>query len=330
MRLASTIALLFGLFATLSWALGLSARALGDRLPGVLSRSPALRAALALSPVGVSLATTLSLVVPALLAGSCHCAAHESHHPHLCLAHPSVPLVVGIAATLIAMTWVVLALPRIAALGRDLVATRTWAVRRLGGDHVVVSGARVELVSGLAGRVLTVGAWRPRVIADRALWARLSNDDRRAISLHEQAHVKRRDGLTLFVLRLSTTCLPRDVADALVGAWKTASELACDRFAATSTGDPCLVASALVACGRAQVSGADAPPQLAVGALDGDLERRVVALLEPAARVRSPVPLGNDIVRAGLGALFVALVLVAMLPGDATHHALETLLGRLF
>jgi Zn-dependent protease with chaperone function len=329
MSLASTIALLFALFAMLSWALGLSARALGDRLPGAVSRSPALRAALGLSPVGVSLAITLSLVVPALLAGSCHCTAHESHHPHLCLAHPGVPLAVGIAATLLSVTWIVLTAPRLASLVRDIAATRSWVARSLGGDHVMVVGARVEILSGLARRVLTVGALRPQIVADRALWARLSTDDRLAIVLHEKAHVKRRDGLTLLVLRLSTACLPSTVAESLVGAWRTASELACDRFAATTTRDPCLVAAALVACGRAQIESTTPIAQLSVGAVDADLERRVVALLASGASDGSPAPLGNDVFRACLGALAVGVAVAVALPGDAAHHTFETLLGWL-
>lgn len=59
----------------------------------------------------------------------------------------------------------------------------------------------------------------------------------------------------------------------------------------------------------------------------GDLERRVLDLL--GADHRDPERLlGNDALAAGIIALGACALIIAW-PGDAFHHAVETLIGQL-
>lgn len=229
-------------------------------------------------------------------------------------------------AMVLVAAWLASVGPRLLQLAREVVETVRCSRRWSRG--ALADNSNVLLVPGLGGNVMTLGILRPVVVADAAVWRELDHDTRRAIAFHERGHALRLDGLTLFCLRFASAWMPRQPARRLVAAWKTSAEMACDRFSAARSGDPCLVADALVQCGRLQAPARSPIPQFGLpAATSDDLELRVGALLAmttPPASTRT----GNDALRVGaalaaLGACFI------FAPGDATHHAVETLLGWL-
>jgi hypothetical protein len=119
------------------------------------------------------------------------------------------------------------------------------------------------------------------------------------VAHHEQGHAARRDPLTLLGLKLAAALFPIPGAGRLIGAWRQAAERACDGYAAARLGAPAGAA----------------------------LEQRVRALLDAGDTGRAPA-LRNDALAAALAALAGAIVSAAW-PGDAAHHAAETILGWL-
>jgi Zn-dependent protease with chaperone function len=157
----------------------------------------------------------------------------------------------------------------------------------------------------------------------------LDAKERLAVLHHEHAHVSRGDALTQACLRTVSAVLPWSISHGpWLRAWRSATEVICDRHAAMKVGDPTAVARALVSVERlrAEARVAQAPvPALGVAA-GSDLALRVHALLDerPAA---SP-PLTSDLRLIGVTLLVCAVLLVAW-PGSSLHHAAESVLGLL-
>lgn len=324
MSAAATLAFVVLVFVAVSWLSAYACAAVVSRLRG--HGSTRVHATLALAPIALGASVALAILAPDLTLASCHCAGHGTHHPHVCLAHPgsSWPM---IASLILVAGWLARATPPLARLARDAVQSARWSRRWTAAAHIDELGVRV--VPQLRGGVMTVGIFRPVVVASPSVWSGLSRAERAAIALHERAHALRRDGVTLLVLRFASALLPSAPSQRLVAAWKTSAELSCDRFAAVKTGDPCLVAEALVQCGRLQLSSHGPTPELALSATtnEGDLELRVKALLAMAPSAES-TDTGNDALRVGSISLLIGFAF-AFASGDATHHAVETLLGWL-
>jgi beta-lactamase regulating signal transducer with metallopeptidase domain len=203
-----------------------------------------------------------------------------------------------------------------------------WAMRHL--PAVQIEGISLRLADCPSQGAFTIGTLSPLIVCDRVLWRSLSEEARRAIAHHEQAHLARRDGLTLLALRLCMALFPMPAARRLLERWRTAAEHACDRYAAAKLGDPAAVAAALVAVEkiRAQNPQNTATLTPVLGMLSGgDLARRVLALLESDGAGDPEPLLANDTFAAAIVALG-ALLLTAAWPGDAFHHAIETLIGH--
>jgi len=298
----------------------------GDRLPVRFARSSSMRAALAVLPVALGAAVALSLVSPPSIFGGCHCATHP-HHLHLCFEHAtfSWSLAVGCALGAVGL---VMALRSIAVVLREAALTARWSARLRLTRTEHMAGGDVQVAAELGTRAVTVGLFRSKAIVGTALWSRLDADGRRAIAAHERAHVERRDPLTLLCLRLAACLMPREAGRRLVDGWRRAAEIACDRAAARWLGDPYVLASTLVACGRMQLG--ERSPTFGRGTLaaaDGDdLEVRVSCLLDGSRdnpRARST---RGDLLEVGLVMATVALGMTA-LGGSSAHHAVETILG---
>jgi beta-lactamase regulating signal transducer with metallopeptidase domain len=300
----------------LGWLAALLVHVSVARLEVRSSRWLAVAAAI---PAAVVLAAAYALLSPGL-GGACHCAAH-GHHPHLCVAHPTLTAAVA-GAAVAGLVWAGRALARATGIARDTWTAGRW-LRRLDGQVLVRRGARLRLVKDEAARAMTVGLLQPETIVTTSLWDQLDERERDAVALHEGAHVERRDGLTLWALHLGLAFLPATLAARLLDRWKTAAELACDRAAAAGLGDGAEVARAFVTCARLQHS---ALHPSALGVAASPLEARVRALLE-----QPPPPAeqtGSDLVwaAAAVGAFAAA---TAVLPGDALHHAVETVFASL-
>jgi Zn-dependent protease with chaperone function len=320
--------LLLGGFVLATWLLSVrlaapACLAIGARLSARLRHSSAAWAGLALLPIAVGTAVALSLISPASILGGCHCLSHP-HHLHLCFDHVGFSwlLVVAACGAVCGLA------PSFRALLRvldDARATARW-MRRVGGGLERAGG--FTITSELGANAATVGLFAPRIVVGRPLWSRLDASSRAAVIEHERAHASRRDPLTLACLQLATCFMSARSGRGLVERWRLAAELECDRIAAHRLGDPLLLATALVECGRAQAAPQAAPPFGMTAASAGDdLDLRVRYLVHgstvPAARSR-----GGDLWLVAV-ALAAAVLSATALGGASAHHAAETVLGWL-
>lgn len=314
-----------------AWAVGAAARLAARWTPSMRRRAPtALRAAIGFAPAILAALGCAALAFPNPFAG-CHCASHGLHHPHLCTTHPSFALPLVMPAACLLGGWLVITVPGVFRLVRDTIASARWArvVRCLPVDYV--DSVALRLADCGARSAFTIGARSPVIVFDRLLWRSLSEEERRAIAHHERGHIERRDGLTLLALRLCFALFPTPGSQRLLEAWRAAAEHACDRYAAARLGDPAAVAAALVSVEKIRARSQDesAIPAHALGALArGDLARRVLALVESDEDRETEPLLANDALAVAI-VVFGALLLTIVWPGDAVHHAIETLLGHL-
>lgn len=315
----------------LAWiaAAGLAALArLLRQQPLIGSRSSTrLRAATVLAPFILGMAVLLVVLLPSPLA-HCHCFVHADGHPHLCVRHPwlAVPLV-GFAAP-IAIAWLVFAMLRVSRVVHELAKAELWARKLRRTPAELIDGVEVRFADALGLGAFTVGLWKPLVVVDRNLWRRLDPVERLAVLHHEHAHAVRGDALTQACLLLISAMLPWPVQGPWLRAWRSATEVLCDRHAALELDDAPSVANALVSVERLRGE-ARLPHNLASAlgvAAGGDLALRVRALLDERSP-RSP-RLTSDLRPIGIALLFLAVLLVAW-PGGFLHHAAESVLGLL-
>ena len=318
LALAWTVAALLTMLARLSWR----ERSFDFR------PSTRLRAAATLAPGMLALVSLLVVLLPSPLA-QCHCFEHGEGHPHLCVRHPWLALpLVGFAAP-VAAAWLAFAVFRVAGVVRELVKAERWAKQLRLQAAELIDGVPVRFVSSLSLGAFTVGLWKPLVVVDRALWRQLDPVERLAVLHHESAHAARGDALTQACLRVLCAVLPWSVTrNPWLRAWRSATEVVCDRYAALRLNDATSVAKALVSVERLRAA-ARAPHDLAPAlgmAAGGDLSLRVRALLDEP--VSSALPLTSDLRPVGLLLIVFASLLVAW-PGGFLHHAAESLLGLL-
>lgn len=293
-------------------------------------RQAALQAAVIFAPALLAAIGCVALAFPDPFA-ACHCAVHDPHHPHLCAAHPGFALPLIAPSVILLGIWLAVMGPVVYRLARDTIASVRWAreLRRL--PVTWLDGVALRFTDCGVRSAFTAGALSPVIVFDRTLWRSLPEEARRAIAHHEQGHAQRRDGLTMLALRLCLALFPMPAGGRLLDAWRAAAEHACDRYAAAKLGDAGAVAAALVAVERIQARSSEqaAIPAPALGALAGsDLVRRVLALLESDGRHDTQRLLANDVLAAAI-VMAGALLLTIAWPGDAVHHAIETIIGHL-
>lgn len=299
------------------------------RLPAWRVPSTSLWAAVIFAPTILAALGCAALASPDPFAG-CHCTTHGQHHPHLCASHPGFALPLVAPALGLLGVWLSFVAPRVLRLGRDMIASVRWTrqVRRLPVERI--GGVAVRLADCGTRTAFTVGALSPVIVFDRSLWASLSDEARLAVSYHEQGHIRRRDGLTLLALRLCGALFPMPAGSRLLAAWRDDAESTCDLYAAERLGDAAAVAAALVTVerirGEASKDASIPATMLGIGT-GGDLERRVLALLNDGCRPAKPL-LGNDLLVTSIAALGAGALTIAW-PGDFVHHAIETFIGSL-
>ncbi|MDF3070360.1 MAG: peptidase BlaR1 [Polyangiaceae bacterium] len=324
----SVLIVAVALVLVLAWLVAGAFAAL-SRVARFLSRtgkmkSTVLAAALAMAPALLSVLGLVVILVPNPLR-ACHCMSHGPGHPHLCLVHPWLAAPVLPWAAPLLMTWLIFAGVRATLVLREIyLAERTASCLRQ-APSALVDGVAVKLIDGTGQAAFTIGLFNPVIVIERDVWAQLEPAARRAIVHHERAHASRHDGLTLACLRLIAAGLPWPSQGDWLGAWRAASEAACDRHAATQLQDATSVALALIAVERLRLQ--TTTPAISLAAAAGtQLETRVRALLSPAPR--QAMPLANDALALGIIALGVSLLVLAW-PGSSLHHAAESLLGEL-
>jgi Zn-dependent protease with chaperone function len=290
--------------------------------------STRLRALVALLPFLVGSIALVVVLLPSPLT-HCHCIDHGAGHPHVCVHHPWLALPLTSFAAPVAVLWLGFALLRVRGVVRDLLRGERWARRLRALPPALIDDVPVRFVDGIGLGAFTVGLWRPVVVMDRALWQHLEPRERLAVLHHEHAHAVRGDTLTQACLRLINAVLPWSMAHARwLSAWRSATELACDRHAALKVQDATSVAKALVSVERLRSNARslhELAPAVAMAA-GRDLAPRVRVLLGELPV--EPPPLSSDLRPIAVGLLAFALLLVAW-PGAALHHAAESLLGFL-
>lgn len=235
---------------------------------------------------------------------SCHCSESMPSWLHLCPIHPGDAALLALPATAVLLV---------------LVPGRVRALLTLAREPLGHGGGAQPVITVLEARVaLLVGWLRPSLVVDRELWKSLSEPDRQALVAHEQAHLERRDPMTLMVLRSLLVVAPARMAHEAARAWLGRAEQAADSEAARMLGDPLQVAAALVRCGR---MGRDA--SLALQWTGGSLEHRVHALLDRKTPAQPARPDAGLIDVAAL----VALAIVALAATPWIHHHVEHLIN---
>jgi Zn-dependent protease with chaperone function len=280
-----------------------------------------------MAPAIVAASVCSALVWPSLVQEACHCAAHGLHHPHLCLRHPDYAAAAVLPAGLIAAGWCVLATPQLVALVMDAWQTSRWARRVSNAPERVFDSIRFHLIDAPGLGACTTGLLRPRIAVDRALWRKLSNDERRAVLHHEEAHRRRRDPLTLFVLELcAALAIPTQVMK-LVRLWQADAETECDRHAADVTCSSDSVASALLVIAHYHQQTPLVRLPIRASAAGSELEGRVRTLLADIPSSR-PANLACDALAVALIG-FAASIVFCLGASDLIHHGAETVLGLL-
>lgn len=267
-------------------------------------------------PLAFGVATAVGVLVPAnpflWVTGACHCSSSDLIH--ICPFHPPDPWpLLPISLAVLAAVGV-RPLVRLGHLLRD--------VRRANDLAGLVSGNSLLVMADLsAPNAITVGWFRPRIIVDRSWWRGLGSFERQVVLAHEQAHLRRRDPLTLMVLRVLLAFAPAETGRALLSRWEDLSETLADRHAGHAVGDPLAVAEILVRQYRSRHS----LPAFVAPFGGGRLECRVRALL---AEPSGAIPLDPDLDGAAL--VGVSAVLVLVLAGAPyVHAAVEAVLNHL-
>jgi Zn-dependent protease with chaperone function len=152
-----------------------------------------------------------------------------------------------------------------------------------GSETKAFRGASITVVSAPAPVAYTAGLLRPLIVVSTGFLSDIPAAERAAVLAHERAHVRGSHPVLLFVGRSVERAFgfipPVQEAAALL---LTGLELAADDAAVRSTGDPLVVARALVRMGSVVVG-----PAAALSAAGGDLSLRGRRLLR-VGQERSP------------------------------------------
>ncbi len=268
--------------------------------------------AAAIVPVIIGVIAVGALVVQSMV-GVDHCQVHD-HHAHLCFTH---------GAQWIERSWVVVVLA---------VATATFVGRAAIMGATYLRGARsiraLYKLSRAHGDVRLVESDRAfcfvarrGVFVSSRVWSLLPAGERDALVAHEHAHVQHGDLAKRVVLEALLLFAAPLIGERIRTAWMRASERLCDAHAASVTGDPEVVARAMVSMCRI---GATQPALgFAFTPTVDELAARIQTLLDGG-------PLGERaaVVLARVGfAACILLAVVGVAAAEPIHHAFETLLG---
>jgi len=207
----------------------------------------------------MALAIMLPLVIRTLGGLFSHGHAHGADVLHQFAAFPEALsnrwlwLSISLLSVIVLWAW----LPPLRAWLR--VRLRLRRLRSVGGAQEPRDSELSELTGDYHGEVLLVpGAWaglagliKPVLLLGRDLTTSLNRVELRGVIAHEEAHRRRRDPLKRFLLLLLGRLIPL-LGPRLLKRWQGLTELLCDGHAGQTTGEPLLVASALLKTHRLQ------------------------------------------------------------------------------
>jgi Peptidase family M48 len=273
---------------------------LGRAAPGLARRLPPPTAARLLAGAAVlaAAATLVSLaVLAATLVGRLPAvAAVERWSPQRLAAADPVPNPLAAFAVLVLCLAALNAVRVVVARTRALLAARS----ALGGLPAGAGGL-VVVDDGIEAVAVPVAGGR--IVVSRALLSALPAVERRALLLHERAHLAHRHHLYRLAADLAGALDPLQLR--VRGAVGYATERWADEAAAAGVGDRAAVARVLARSGLRRASSRPWAA-VALGAGGTRVVARVQALLEPAPRQRP-------------GLLLAAAALVALAVGSALH-----------
>jgi hypothetical protein len=294
---------------------------LGVLAPGLARRLPPATATrlLTAGALVAAAATCVSLgLLVATLAGQLPAAAALAgvRGGALAASDPVPAPVAGLAAA-VSCVLLINAGRTVAARTRALLGARALC-RDVGGEP-----GRLVVVDGDIDAV-AVPSGGGRILASRARLAALPAVERRALLMHESAHLEHRHHLYRLATDLAVAVDPLQLR--VRGAVRYATERWADEAAAAAVGDRAVVARVLAREGlRAAASGGRPRwAAVAMGSGGSPVVPRVRALLEPAPRQRP----GLVLAASGLVAVAVIAALHAQADGDAwfdraTHSGAE-------
>lgn len=190
---------------------------------------------------------------------------------------------------------------------------------RAGQPRWILAGRHPVYVLPLdRAQAYSVGCWRSQVVVSQAMIEMLDHDERAAVLLHEEGHLKGRHHLILMLARAAARALwPLPAVPGLLTLIEQAIEEAADEYAARGIGNSAVVAGGVAKAALAELGG---PAGVLPAGGGPDVPARIRRLLNP-----SEVPswmtyacLAGVLVLLGVFAVTQAIAGLALVA--AAHH----------
>lgn len=315
-----TYVLLSTLIISVLW--GAAAAYLYPKLrSGILALHPARRARIlwgwSVAPLAMGLCLTFLLLIPyspLSFSHGNHCSDHQNNGPHLSQIHLPLPEGASLPEMIVFpfLGWcALLLLFQFYTVCRGIQFRRS--LRAL--CHGDILGA--HLLKSNRPLAFSTGFLKPQVYISTSLVQGLSADQLRIVLAHEQAHVRHRDGLRLFLANAGAQLHFPRTRRLLLADLALAVEQACDEFATLASGDRLRVAEAILAVERLMQPHQAATRPVAACFFNNLSVARVQSLLVPD-HPKDRIPLFIS--------LPVITVLTALMSVKPLHHGIERLL----
>lgn len=244
-----------------------------------------------------------------------HCGSHGDHHSfHLCFLHGNflhvgnwILAVSGLCVGVVFWRW--------GRLWQELRRAR-HAVEGILALSAFSEAQDIWEIDSDRPVAFVVGMLTPKVCISKGLYDRLNQEQVQVVLAHERAHVKYRDALGLFLLKVLRPFHVGWVHRFLVSSFELSREQVCDEVA-SEVGGRLFVAETILAFGRLQEPRLMPSGLLAFG--QSEIEQRVRFLLSEDRRggLARHMLMGGCLMSVGM--------FIALLPD--IHHAMESALA---
>jgi len=168
-------------------------------------------------------------------------------------------------------------------------------------------GTKIVVVREDAFLALAMGIFRPKILVSTHVLDHFTEQELRAILLHEWHHCKNRDPLKLFLMTLFTDSMKYIPAlHGLAHHYKVWRELLADRFVMNTMGSPYELGSVLF-----KLAGqAKRQPNVGVHFADVAINYRIQQIIEPSEPIHIPLLRGRQVALSVAAALFMMSILL--------------------